>query len=119
MAFSLGQRLRTTRELLGLTQEQVIKQLKTNYGVNLSQQALSCIENGKRKLDAERELPALAAAYGKPIHYFYDSWEMPPAPPTPPVPKASSAATADFQTLTQRDKLHLAAELIQSLLPET
>ena len=71
MAFSLGQRLRTTRELLGLTQQQVIEQLKNSYGVTLSQQALSCIENGKRKVDAETELPAIASVYDKSIDYFY------------------------------------------------
>ncbi len=124
MAFSLGKRFKATRESLGMTQEQVIEQLEIRYGVSLSQQALSCIENGKRKVDAERELPAIAAVYGKPIDYFYDSWHLPPAPfptakPAPPIPKSRSAVTIDMEALTQRDKLELAVQLIQNVLQES
>ncbi|MEG4520015.1 MULTISPECIES: helix-turn-helix transcriptional regulator [unclassified Microcoleus] len=119
MAFSLGKRLKATREALGLTQEQVIEQLELRYGISLSQQAISCIENGKRKVDAERELPAFAAVYGKPIDYFYETLELPAASPAAPTPKRRSAVTVDMEALTHRDKLELAAELIHNVLQET
>lgn len=120
MAFSLGQRLRATRELLGMTQEQVIEQLEINYDITMSQQTLSTIENGKRKVDAERELPAFAAVYEKPINYFYETLELPAAPPlATPAPKRRSTVTVDMDALTHRDKLELAAELIHNILQET
>lgn len=128
MAFSLGKRLKATRESLGLTQEQVIEQLEIRYGVSLSQQAMSSIENGKRKVDAERELPALAAVYGQAIDSFYDSWELPEggksrkrelAAPTVRSPQDVRAiATVDLEALTKRDMLELAAELIYNVLEE-
>lgn len=119
MAFSLGKRLKATREALGLTQEQVIEQLEVRYDIALSQQILSYIENGKRKVDAERELPAFAGVYNKPIDYFYETLELPTAPPTLPVPSANSVVTVDFDALTSRDKLQLAADLIHNVLQET
>lgn len=120
MAFSLGKRLKATREALGLTQEQVIEQLELRYGITLSQQAISCIENGKRKVDAERELPAFAAVYSKPIDYFYETLELPAvAPPAAPAPNRRSVVTVDMDALTHRDKLELAAELIHNVLQET
>lgn len=119
MAFSLGKRLKATRESLGLTQEQVIEQLEIRYNVTMSQQTLSTIENGKRKVDAERELPAFAGVYVKTIDYFYESLELPTAPPSAPTPKRRSAITVDLEALTHRDKLELAAELIHNVLQET
>ena len=119
MAFSLGKRLKATREALGLTQEQVLEQLELRYGITLSQQAISCIENGKRKVDAERELPAFAAVYSKPIDYFYETLQLPAASPATPAPKRRSAVTVDMEALTHRDKLELAAELIHNVLQET
>lgn len=117
--FSLGKNFRATRELLGMTQEQVIEQLETRYGVILSQQALSYIENGKRKIDSERELPALAGVYGKPVSYFYKDLQLPTTPPSAPAPKRKSVVTIDLEALTERDKLELAAELIHNVLQET
>ncbi|KOR36902.1 transcriptional regulator [Planktothricoides sp. SR001] len=108
MKSSLGQRLGATRRLLGLTQQQVIEQLKRRYGVHISQQSLSALEQGKRKIDAETELPALATLYGKPIHYFYESWE-PTITPKPSIP-------LDLDPLTPREKLQLAAEILDRLL---
>lgn len=119
MAFSLGKRLRAIRESLGLTQEQVIEQLDIRYGISLSQQAISCIENGKRKVDAEKELPALAGIYGKSIDYFYETLELPTAPPAAPMLRTRSVVTVDLEALTLRDKLELAAELIHNVLQET
>jgi transcriptional regulator with XRE-family HTH domain len=119
MAFSLGKRLKATREALGLTQEQVIEQLENRYGVILSQQALSYIEHGKRKVEAERELPAFAGVYGKPIDYFYETAELFTKPVSPPIPKRRSLVTVDLEALTHRDKLELAVELINNILQET
>jgi len=119
MAFSLGQRLRATRELLGMTQEQVIEQLEIRYNISMSQQTLSTIENGKRKVDAERELPAFAGIYGKTIDYFYENLELPAPHSCTPVPKRKSVVTIDLEALTDRDKLELAAELIHNVLQET
>jgi transcriptional regulator with XRE-family HTH domain len=76
MTFSLGKHLKAARGSLGLTQEQVIEQLCNHHGIMLTQQALSTIENGKRKVDAERELPALAQIYGKSIDEFYESLHL-------------------------------------------
>ncbi|WP_254563867.1 helix-turn-helix transcriptional regulator [Oscillatoria sp. HE19RPO] len=128
MAFSLGKRLKATRESLGLTQEQVIEQLEIRYGVSLSQQAMSSIENGKRKVDAERELPALAAVYGQAIDSFYDSWALPEggksqkrafaAPAVRSPQDVRAIATVDLEALTKRDMLELAAELIYNVLEE-
>lgn len=119
MTFSLGKRLKATRESLGLTQEQVIEQLENCYGIILSQQAISTIENGKRKVDAERELPAFAGIYGKTIDYFYESLQLPTTLPSTPIPKRKSVVTIDLEALTDRDKLELAAELIHNVLQET
>lgn len=119
MAFSLGKRLKAIRESLGLTQEQVIEQLEIRYNVTMSQQALSCIEHGKRKVDAERELPAFASVYGKPIDYFYETLELSAAPAAATTPKQRSIVTVDMEALTHRDKLELAAELIHNVLQES
>lgn len=116
MTFSLGKRLKATREALELTQEQVIEQLEIRYDITMSQQTLSYIENGKRKVDAERELPAFAAVYGKPIDFFYETLELPTSPPPAPVGDRRSVVTVDLEALTQRDRLELAAELIHSVL---
>jgi len=119
MAFSLGKRLKAIRESLGLTQEQVIERLEIRYNVTMSQQALSCIEHGKRKVDAERELPAFASVYGKPIDYFYETFELSAAPSATPASKRLSVVTVDMEALTHRDKLELAAELIHNVLQQT
>jgi transcriptional regulator with XRE-family HTH domain len=116
MAFSLGQRLRAARELSGMTQEQVIEQLENRFDIEISQQTLSTIEMGRRRVDAERELPAFAAIYGRAIDYFYESLDL---PLTPSSTSFRSSITVDFDALTQRDKLELAAELIHTVLQET
>jgi len=95
----------------------VIEQLENRYSIVMSQQTLSTIENGKRKVDAERELPALAAVYGKAIDYFYGKLDLPSSPPGATTMR--SLVTVDFEALTQRDKLELAAQLIHNVLQET
>ena len=118
MAFSLGRRLKATRELLELTQEQVIEQLETCFGIVLSQQAISHIEHGKRKVDAEKELPAFASVYGKPIDYFYDKVEIASAPSLPLKMRMSPLIKIDLEAITHRDKLELSADLIHNVLKE-
>lgn len=59
----LGERLKTAREYLGLSQEEVAKSI----GINRS--ALSAIEQGQRGVDA-LELKALAKIYCMPIGYL-------------------------------------------------
>jgi transcriptional regulator with XRE-family HTH domain len=116
MAFSLGKRLRAVRESLGLTQEEVIEQLENSYGIILTQQAISCIEHGKRKVDAEKELPALAGIYGKSIDYFYENLDLYNRQALQQQNK--SVITPEVETLSPHDKLKLAAELIQNVLQD-
>jgi transcriptional regulator with XRE-family HTH domain len=59
----LGQRLRTSRDYLGFSQDEVAKHL------SISRTALSNIESGQRKVDA-LELKKLAALYQRSIAYF-------------------------------------------------
>lgn len=59
----LGQRLRTSRDYLGFSQDEVAKHL------GISRTALSNIESGQRKVDA-LELKKLAALYQRSIAYF-------------------------------------------------
>lgn len=61
----LSERLRQTREYLGLSQEFVANQ------TGISRVAISALENGKRKVEA-LELTAIAALYKYPIAYFLD-----------------------------------------------
>ncbi|NJL23126.1 MAG: helix-turn-helix transcriptional regulator [Leptolyngbyaceae cyanobacterium SM1_3_5] len=117
MTFSLGKRLRATREALSLTQEEAIELLENRFDITMSQQTLSTIENGKRKVDAEKELPAFAAVYGKSIDYFYETLNLPIE--SSGRDRLPSIVTADLDALTQRDKLELAAELIHHVLQET
>jgi transcriptional regulator with XRE-family HTH domain len=119
MSFSLGKRLKATREAMSLTQEQVIEQLEVVCKLVISQQTLSYIENGKRKVEAERELPAFAAIYRKPIDYFYESFELPPASQARTIPGSQSLLPGNFEALTHRDKLELAVDLIHNVLQET
>jgi transcriptional regulator with XRE-family HTH domain len=119
MAFSLGRRLRATRESLELTQEQVIEQMETCFGIVLSQQAISHIEHGKRKIDAERELPAFAALYGKPIDYFYEKVAITSVSSPSLKMQICPVVKVDLAALTHRDKLELAADLIHNVLKET
>ena len=62
------QRLRTSRDYLGFSQDEVAKHL------GISRTALSNIESGQRKVDA-LELKKLAALYQRSIAYFTDRTE--------------------------------------------
>ena len=61
----IGSLLRTTREYLGISQEEAAK------AADISRSAMSLIESGQRKLDAV-ELMELAKLYRKPMAYFTD-----------------------------------------------
>src|SRR5438105_1519930 len=60
---TMGDRLRTAREYLGFSQEEVADYL------GVSRSALSNIETGSRKVDA-LELKKLASLYKRPVTYF-------------------------------------------------
>ncbi len=119
MTVRLGQRLRAIRELMGMTQEKVIERLELEHNIIMSQQTLSCIENGKRRIDAEKELPALAYIYGKPIDYFYQSCaEIINLKETKPTEHESNI-TIDLNILSQKDKLELIIILVNDLIKST
>jgi transcriptional regulator with XRE-family HTH domain len=61
----LAERLKETREYLGLSQQFVAEQS------GISRVAISAIENGKRKVEA-LELEALSRIYQYPVAYFLD-----------------------------------------------
>jgi transcriptional regulator with XRE-family HTH domain len=119
MTVRLGQRLRAIRELMGMTQEKVIERLELEHNIMMSQQTLSCIENGKRRIDAEKELPALAYIYGKPIDYFYQSYDnIINSKETTPIENESNI-TINLNILTQKDKLQLIIMLVNDLIEST
>ncbi|WP_127588851.1 helix-turn-helix domain-containing protein [Paenibacillus koleovorans] len=64
----LAERLRETREYLGLSQQFV-----ADY-IGISRAAISSIESGKRKVDA-LELEKFSKLYKYPITYFYGNDE--------------------------------------------
>jgi transcriptional regulator with XRE-family HTH domain len=99
-----------------MTQEQVIEYLEIRYALVMSQQTLSHIENGKRKVDAERELPAFSGIYGKPIDEFYETLNLSFKTGTRLQGKQDKTVKVDLDGLTQQEKLELAIELIQDVL---
>jgi transcriptional regulator with XRE-family HTH domain len=64
----LADRLRETREFLGLSQQEAAS------AANLTRLALSAIETGRRRVESV-ELQALARVYGQPVTYFLESQE--------------------------------------------
>ncbi len=64
---ALADRLRETREFLGLSQQEVADALGPTAG--LTRLAISAIETGRRKVESV-ELAALARVYGQPLSYF-------------------------------------------------
>jgi transcriptional regulator with XRE-family HTH domain len=63
----LADRLRETREFLGMSQQDVAE--AAGVSVGLTRLAISAIETGRRKVESV-ELAALARLYGQPISYF-------------------------------------------------
>jgi transcriptional regulator with XRE-family HTH domain len=64
----LAERLRETREFLGLSQQDAAD------AAGLTRLAISAIETGRRKLESV-ELRALARVYGQPVTYFLPASE--------------------------------------------
>jgi transcriptional regulator with XRE-family HTH domain len=94
---TLGDRLRTAREYIGLKQEEVARHL------SIPRSALSNIEAGQRKVDA-LELARLAKLYQRPVSWFTGeggavSEELPPE-----VAHVARAAAS----LSSRDRQELA-----------
>jgi transcriptional regulator with XRE-family HTH domain len=67
---ALADRLRETREFLGLSQQEVADALGPTVG--LTRLAVSAIETGRRRVESV-ELAALARVYGQPLSYFLAS----------------------------------------------
>lgn len=67
---ALADRLRETREFLGLSQQEVAAALGPTAG--LTRLAVSAIETGRRRVESV-ELAALARVYGQPLSYFLAS----------------------------------------------
>lgn len=61
----LGQRIRTAREELGLSQEEFAARIERD------QRAVSEYENGHRRIWVT-DLPVIAQALGMPLSYFYE-----------------------------------------------
>lgn len=64
----LADKLRETREFLGLSQQEAAT------AANLTRLALSAIETGRRRVESV-ELQALARVYGQPVTYFLEPHE--------------------------------------------
>lgn len=67
-AVEIGQRLRSSREYLGLSQEEAASYM------GVSRPAISNVESGKRKVSAE-ELRRFARLYRRPYEYFLGETE--------------------------------------------
>lgn len=70
---AIGERLRQAREYLELKQEEAAD------AIGISRSALSLVENGRRKVDAD-ELGRFAQVYGQSIEALTGSSERPPLP---------------------------------------
>lgn len=93
----IGERLRTAREYLGLTQDEVARH------VGIPRTALTNLENGLRKFDA-LELKELAKLFDRPVAYFTTSSETESGPPSAVTHLARTAAqlsSKDLDELTQ------------------
>ena len=85
----LAERLQSTREYLGLSQQFVADH------TGIPRVAISAIENGKRKVEA-LELEALAGLYKYPVTYFLDGALDEPA--------SVRALAREATSLTERDR---------------
>jgi transcriptional regulator with XRE-family HTH domain len=98
----LCERLRASREYLGLSQEEVAQQ------VGLPRPAISQIENGNRRVDAI-ELAKLAKLYQRPVSYFTGE-EAVSEPPQLEMLKRAAAELSD----KDRDEVLRFAEFLRS-----
>lgn len=100
----MGERLKSAREYLGLSQEEVAKV------INIPRSALSAIESGLRGVDV-LELKALAKLYNRPISHFTDER---PTQPSLPSDIAHLARAASQLTKKDRDELGRFAEYLSA-----
>ena len=110
----IGQRLKETREYVGLSQDEVAKVLK------MPRPAVSLIESGERKVEA-LELKKLAELYQQPVDYFLGGKaETASAPKEPlhlqraPRDVAQLARTATKLSAEDRSELMRFAEFLRT-----
>lgn len=88
----IGQRLKETREYLGLSQDETAK------AIGIARPAISLIESGDRKVEA-LELKKLAELYHQPSSYFLEESGTPTIPDEVAfLARAASELTAEDQT---------------------
>ena len=97
----LGNRIRSARERLGLSQEELAA------AVSKDQHAISQYENGKRKLSVT-DLPAFARALKVPILYFYQGDAV--------LEDLDKVALDEFQRLPTPEAKQAAITLIRTML---
>ena len=93
---SLGERLRTAREYVGLKQEDVARHL------SIPRSALSHIEAGQRKVDA-LELARMAKLYQRPVSWFTGSQD-----PSTELPEDVAHVARAAASLSSQDRQELA-----------
>lgn len=104
----LADKLRETREFLGLSQQEVADALGPTVG--MTRLAVSAIETGRRRIESV-ELAALARVYGQPVSYFLMSRQK--AQPEPEEVKFIARA-ASKMTAEDRSELLRFAEFLKS-----
>ena len=97
---AIGERLKTAREYLGLTQEEV------SAAVEIPRTALSQIENGRRKVDA-LELGRFAKLYGQSVDYLSGH----ASPDIPEDVRHLARATSELSETDRAELLNFAAYL--------
>jgi len=104
----LADKLRETREFLGLSQQEVADAVGPTVG--LTRLAVSAIETGRRKLESV-ELAALARVYGQPVSYFLPAGEK-----DQPEPEEVKFIARAASTMTPEDRAELLrfAEFLKS-----
>lgn len=100
----LAERLRTAREYLGFSQDQVAQSL------GIPRSALSNMETGQRRVEAV-ELKRLAALYRKPVAYFTGEVDVPAEELPPDV--AHLARKLSKLTAKDRDELSRFADFLR------
>ncbi len=105
---ALADRLRETREFLGLSQQEVAAALGPTVG--LTRLAVSAIETGRRRVESV-ELAALARVYGQPVSYFLASRQK-----TRPEPEEVKFIARAASKMTPGDRAELLrfAEFLES-----
>ena len=100
----LGEKLRVAREYIGLSQDEVARQL------GIPRTALTNIESGSRKVDAI-ELQRLSSLYRRSVSYFTDEEEVSSSLPTDVTHLARAAAQLSIK---DREELGRFAEYLRT-----